>query len=269
MIVIDSSEKRAYSKQLENVAIFVPWLEKLTGADMMISPRELKPAPGNLPLHLNEGALLIQIKRGLDLPASLGTRLNNSLSKMFIAPRQAQRVLLFVGFLHVDHDTGNAKIDGRNVALGDRGKVSYMSVVAALTKWNDRGGVYCNLPTAKHFSEWVEYRERHLAEYKNNRTKRVWPDNPILFDKPTSNDPLQELRPIKDARITLATLPGIGHKKADDIWRAGSMNLITSLIHLTDGTIAVKGIGKKTIENICQWVGLDEDFNITLELKGK
>ena len=185
LIYIDQSETKTSSlmPSIPN-AIIINDLEEITGADFMLSPLPLPIAEGTIPLHLEVGAIMIQLKIGGDLFASLGSRLNMSLAKMNqFKCQQWQRVLL-------------SSID----TYHDENWYDTFETVSRL--WSLRGGV-AMLTT--DIEQWIETTTNKM---KDTNPKIVYP---VL--------PHQDLLPIKDARITIATLPGIGVKTAEKLWK--------------------------------------------------
>lgn len=188
-------------------------LEALTGADMLFSALDL---PANKPAliaeHLEAKAVLVQIKLGHDLAASVGQRLHDSLMKMReVAPRQGQRVLQFVGTLGRDSE-GNAIIDGRKVSENIPG-VSWKACNSSMRNWIFYGGsVYPFLSLASQIPEWAIETEKAVKQAYDNPTATFWPDKPSLFDNDNDSDPLRFPVKITDWRVPLSFL--IGPKKA-------------------------------------------------------
>ena len=136
-IIVDTSELRTTSN-LPHIpgAGKSDALEAISGADLMVTTLDL-PAHSDTMVryHAERGALLVQRKTGMDLVHSVGDRLNDSLARMHeVAPKQSQRILLFIGVLTCNRD-GDAVIDGRNTTM------KYWHVQGALDKWCDRGDV--------------------------------------------------------------------------------------------------------------------------------
>src|SRR3990167_1258460 len=132
------------------------WLEERTGADFLITPLAIPVTPGLLARHTEAGALLVQVKVGLDLAASVGLRMKENLSRMLVAaPRPCQRVLLAVGVLTCNV-VGEGEIDGRPLPA----QVTWEGVEAALSWWRLRGGVTAGISRKGLFLAWCEARER-------------------------------------------------------------------------------------------------------------
>lgn len=237
-----------------------PGLEQATGADLLLSVLD---APAHtdtlLAKHIAAGALLVQRKSGGDLVHSVGDRLTSSLARMHTwTMRASQHVLLCTGTLTCAPD-GAALIDGRD-AMG-----KYWSVAAALARWGDRGGVVCTLPDDESIPAWVEMRLKHLREYATpgGELRHVYPPSEYPMDPPVDNDPLQLPILVRDGRVVLAQLAGIGPKKAEQIWQHTGKNLGWALTLLTDaGSVdehKIPGIGLTTIRNIRTQFGLQEN----------
>lgn len=258
-IFVDPTETRAGSR-LPAMAgsVVVNGLEALTGADMMLS---VYAAPATsealIRAHVRAGALLVQRKSGEDLINSMGAHLNSALDRMWtLTKRPGQCVLLFSGILSADSN-GMAVIDGR---MAHR---SYMSVLGGMSRWHDRGGVVETLAGDEHIPSWCEMKLTHLREYcdPSGEVKHFYPDTALrVVDK---SDPLQMLIKVNDGRVTLATLPGIGAKTADDLWTWGGGNLARILDALcAPATLKredrPRGIGPATIRAVRSWMGYEE-----------
>ena len=198
-------------------AIIVNKLEALTGADMIISPLDIPCSKiGLIREHIANKAILVQVKLGADLAASVGERLASSLIKMReVAPAQAQRVLLFVGTLACNSE-GRAIIDGREVDQLVPG-VNYWACQTSLEAWSERGGVVAQLSRVGLLAEWCQRKEKRLKDYLANPTQPFYPDKPELFDDGDS-DPLQIPIKINDWRVPMSYL--IGPKKAQSLYEA-------------------------------------------------
>ena len=79
---------------------------------------------------------------------------------------------------------------------------------------------------------------------------------------------------VDDWRVVVANLPGVGPKRATALRDAmlkeeAADNLITALVWLTEPKFIEKvpGIGKKTCENIRQFVGLEEIYHLFIALE--
>ena len=255
-IYIDPTEARAGSRlpAMQGVVI-VDGLEALTGADMMLS---VYAAPvGSETLirkHIAAGALLVQRKSGDDLINSLGAHLNSALDRMWtLTHRPGQCVLLFGGALAADAN-GMAIIDGRMASR------TYMSVLGGLSRWHDRGGVVEQVAADEYIPAWCDMKLAHLKEYSTpeGEVKHFYPDTSLrVVDK---SDPMQMLVQVRDGRVTLATLPGIGAKTADDLWTWGDGNLARILDALcTPATLKSpnkpRGIGPATVRAVRAWMG--------------
>ena len=269
MIIIDSSEAITHPPELN--CHVVPWLEEMAGADMVISPADDVPcAEGMMPVHVHRGALLIQIKRAQDLVSSFGSRMNNAIAKMVQrAPKQWQRVLLPVG--RYARGSDGLLLVGKDIPRdGDvpfvkwykpRPSVQWTSYQTAIAEWIWRGGVV--IETCKNqddFWIWVANTEKKMKEAMQNPEKLSWPGNPQMYDPPDADDPLQEVKIIRDFRVTLATFPGIGEGRATDIWNYYKQNPLACLVGLTDldnpNATQISGIGPSTIERTRKWFGL-------------
>lgn len=219
MIAIDSSELRSTSTMPDIPDLCVmDDLEEMTGSDLMVSPIDLPCKKlALIREHLDNGAILIQMKRGMDLASSVGNRLSMSLIKMReVAPRQSQRVLLFVGTLACDAD-GRAIIDGRRVDENVPG-VNWAACQTSLEAWCERGGVVYQLSRSTLLVHWLKAKEKRLKEYLENPVQHFFPDRPELIEAQANDDPLQIPIRINDWRVPCSWL--IGPKKTQAIFDA-------------------------------------------------
>lgn len=258
-IFADPTELRATSRlpALRDV-VSVDGLEALTGADLMLS---VLSAPASTEVlirkHIAAGAILVQRKSGEDLINSMGAHLNDSLERMFwLTKRPAQNVLLFSGLLAADH-LGMALVDGRTSTR------SYAAALGALSRWAWRGGVVETVAGDEHIPGWCAMKLHHLEEYAaGDVSKMSYPETALYTRDPL--DPFQTLIRVHDGRVTLATLPGIGEKTADELWTWGDGNLARILDALCDPqTLKRKdkprGVGPATIRAVRLWMGYDRE----------
>lgn len=267
MVIVDPTEQDTDTR-LPPIPGAVVWagLEALTGADLLLSALDAPASTETLiRKHIAAGALLVQRKSGTDLVHSLGDRLNSSLARMHeVAPRRVgQHVLLFTGTLTCGPD-GQALIDGHD-AMG-----KYWACVAALARWGDRGGVVETLPSDALIPQWVEMRLKHLREYADPAAavKQVYAPVEMPMDPPAPDDPLQLPVAVRDGRLVLVQLRGIGPKLAERIWEYCGRNLGWALTLLTDEGSPeehkIPGIGLQTIRNIREQFGLPPTLRLHL-----
>lgn len=247
-------------------------LEELTGADLIISPLQAPITFAILPLHIKAGALLVQIKRGLDLASSLGSHLWESLAKMReTGARQWQCVLLTTGVVLPAQDDRciiakpTVHIDGHVTweyfpAING---ASYQSVESALRHWTWYGGVVVQLADESRVEAWARLTESRLLEKIERGVKEIWP-SPPEFD-----DPLIGLQRIRDWRTILAAFPGVGPAKATSLRQAmleaGTRDtLVEALRWITSGLARQKapGWGKGLEAKIRNVLGLNENEQI-------
>ena len=235
MIFIDSTEAAVTSKLPSLPCTVVTTLEDRTGADLLISTENFPISTDALiKKHLSRGALLVQRKSGMDLVNSLGDRLTSSLARMReVGARQAQCILLFTGTLTIS-STGDAFLDGRNTGA------RYMDILAALSKWHDRGGVVEQLVADELIPVWCLMKLKHLQEYKDHPIKEVWQKCEFPDEAPLPDDPLQLPRRVKDWRRWVACMvDGIGAETVNALRAAivehGTLDAgITALMWATD-----------------------------------
>ena len=229
----------------------IPFLEELTGADFLITVSQMPVTTRFLVLeHIKQGALLVQRKSGNDLLQSIGGRMTHSLGKMVATrAKQSQCVLLFIGYMSSFREDG-----------GD-----YWKVVNSVSKWNNRGGTFESILNHEMLEKWFISKEKHLLEYKTNPIKYVYPEKPEIT---ALDSALQIPYAVNDGRITLATLPFIGPKRANELWKQFHGRLSTILCWLSNPNAKalfpngeVKGVSKGIVSASRKWLGLD-DVNI-------
>lgn len=244
-------------------AVRVANLELLTGADMMISPLKMPASTRQLIVkHLDSGAILLQLKYAEDLAASVGDRLNDSIARMRdVTLRTAQHWLVFIGTLGKDHE-GSALINGHRTHRN----VSFKTIDGAVVGWLARGGVWYALPRESMLEEWAGDMERRLGEYAAQQYKYVYNVKDFPDALPSiQDDPLQLPIRVRDGRVTILSLPGVGVELAERIW-AYCGSLKASLNLLTDESSAgkVEGVGKGKIEKIRAYFGLEAGESLWL-----
>lgn len=252
MVVLDSSVLSATSRMRDFPHdMTLDWLEAKTGADLLVSASDELPcsAWGHVLEHLARGALLVQVKLGHDLAGSVGDHLNSQLDRMKVAPRSAQRVLLFCGQLAAGAD-GYALINGQRTADGK----SYAACLGALYKWNRRGGRVEQLPNDDYIPAWCKMVLTHQRE---TDTKQVWPVREV-WQEVDEDSPLQLLVKVDDFRDTLRSLPGVDKVLANAIWDGCNHDPRLCISFVTDPSSAslVRGFGKKKIATIREYLRL-------------
>lgn len=242
-------------------AIPLPGLEAETGADLLITPLDL---PAHTPelrqVHYRAGALLVQRKSGMDLVASIGERLGESLWKMRQhVGRPAQRLLLFVGVITSTRE-GLALIDGREATFEGR-PCTFRQVSSTFRYWRIRGGAVEVLSRDGLIPDWCAWCEEDLRRVQAE--PEVWAMPKPVLELPDEDDPLQMPMRVRDARLVLAALPGMGPARINEVWRWCGEDLGLCLMFLTDEDSArlpgrPAGVGLKTIQNIRRHLGLPE-----------
>jgi hypothetical protein len=229
-------------------------LEELTGADVLLTPAEL-PISGQklIEKHIESGAIMIQIKSGMDLIASLGPRLNDSIAGMSsingVAPFQV--VLLFVGVLDCT-PAGFAIIDGEVT------NHLYIAVISALDSWTMRGGTVMFIKNMSMVEEYLITKAKKMLEMLAEQTKEVYPP------------PLQLLVKVYDWRLTILTFPMIGEVRAKKIRdylisnRLGD-SLLQALVVMTNKSYSQGDSLSESVRQSCRgWLGLPDGWNINI-----
>ena len=285
-----------------------PDLEELTGADFVVLPeksnyekvKELQAAGKNLVqisqtlnldlpqvIELTEsknaiiewamsGALLVQRKSGNDFLQSLGPRLNHSIAKMCEVTRYVYQRIVLV--------TGDFQKSSQFVALnGKQTQWNWSSYRGALESIKYKGAIFEQLQSDDDIADWIERQEKRILAYKSNDLKWIVPTTYYPPDLPDTNDPLQLMRPVTDARLSLINIKGWGIEKVNDLQehvqkslrlQNSSPTLLQLLSYATSFETAnhVHGVGKTLIQNARDHVGLRDgeylavsDSNITVQ----
>lgn len=259
---IDTTESRITSRLPKGViqaAEIVAGLEEFTGADMLLSPLGNPPLPikitpilphqSSLKSHCQAG-LLVQRKTGLDLIYSIPD-LKVSLHKMQkYTPRP---YLLVVGELTHTHE-GIALMDGKPSSQS----TSYMEVILALEKWQQRGGFVTFLAGDNWIAPWINLWLERLLTMPQSKVARP------VYQRLTG--PME-----KDLhRETLMTLPGIREVLAQRIVDyAGDLRRCLEVVtsyHVLGLPHRPKGLGKKKIARIKEYCGLGDGEMLTSAL---
>lgn len=232
-------------------------LEMWTGGDFIVSTLGLPMLnKALLNKHLEANALIVQAKLGDDLASSVGDRLNNSLARMHTTNTvQAQRVLLFIGILTCSAEN-KALINGR----ATHNNSDYWTVQNSIDKWIDRGGVYRNISRESLLPDWCAKAEKRLREYDEHGYKYVYSASEYPDALPASDDALQLPVRVRDGRVLLIQLPGIGPELAERIWQyAGDTKSCLRLLTDTRSAGMVDGVGRGKIAKIREYMGMSED----------
>ena len=223
MIYIDASELKTSSRLrrhlptllnlfcVDEEAVTVPDLESRTGADLMLTQRRMPLTDTLLKRHLDDGALLVQLKFGNDFSSSFGARLHEAMWRMHgLGTRPHQRILMFVGDIGCDKQ-GTLYINGRMAVP----KKTYSAYHTAVRHWN-RWGVYH--PESRrgepHLPATLKAMETGISEPPR---EEFWPTPPRAED--FDYDDIGPPAPVKDWRLTIATFPGVGPKRATALKR--------------------------------------------------
>jgi len=220
--------------------------------------------------YLYRGAIVVQRKSGSDLVDSIqGPRLDESLARMDRAiPYRSQRMLLYTGVF--GEKDGKVTLNGKVTGLG------YMPFVMALTAWCNRGGTVVNLASDDMILEWLKLLEKQLESYKHADAKFVYPDIYYPPDMPDIDDVLQVPIEVRDWRKTIVTFPGIGPDRANALKERieGELGTNASLWNALQYACSFKmmkdvsGWGKKSVQNVRNWLGIPDDFELALQTGG-
>lgn len=218
--------------------------------------------------YLYRGSIVVQRKSGHDLLASVqSSRLKESLARMDNAvPYRCQRTLLYTGVF--------SERDGYVVLDGEETRLQYMSLVMALTAWNNRGGCAVNLCGDQHILEWVKHLESQLDSYQHHSEEQVFSDVYYPPDMPDVDDVMQTPVEVTDWRRSVITFPGLGVERVNALKeymeKSGyhELSLLNALnLAVSDSATAIPGWGSKTVDNNRRWLGMPSGYQLELKLK--
>jgi hypothetical protein len=220
-------------------------LEARTGADLFIVdletplPESIATPPGSLIFgRIAERGVLVQRKTGNDLLQSI-PHLTTIQGKMLRHSRLCY--LACIGRFEPDHDH-------HVLVNGKRSGWTYASMQGALDAWQLRGGQLGWFPTDPAFEEWISRWDAQIGKIAAEVAVNPIPD-PHTRIASGLYDPIP-------FRSTLATLPGVGPRLAEDIGMYCG-NLAASLwwLSLPDAD-GVKGFGPTTRAKVRAFLGL-------------
>lgn len=297
MIYYDISESRVTSNLPQAVIDYgVPFdnLEQVTGADFVIVPEKsnyelvqellkqgktlieiskqlnikladaikISSKDAETVLHewLFAGAILVQRKSGHDFLNSMGTRLNDAIARMCeVSHKQYQRIILVTGTF--EHQANllvlNSKVTNYN----------WKTYLGALSSIKYKGACVEFVNEDADILDWIRLQEGQLLKYKRDNTKWVVPTVYYPPDLPELDDPLQLMRPVRDARLAIVNIPGWGVSKVNALYEYVKKALDTPLPTLFDllhyatsweTSNFVNGVGKGLIANARKFIGLGE-----------
>jgi hypothetical protein len=220
-----------------------PRLRNLSGADVMISTKAFPPVNESfIHKHIESGAILYRVVAPQDLLDDDGGRLLASLSKMVsLGARTWQAMLLL--------DSSHEILD-------------YNKYVRKMELWVDHGGS-CFSTFGHSVTSFLLRREKDsLSDVE--RSSIIYP----IYQ------PRKAITIIKDYRVTLATLPGVGFRGAEIVSKMikdenlGD-DLLTALWFLTDTERLDKsdGVWKKIRTDVRLWLGLPDGFDLDIKVK--
>jgi ERCC4-type nuclease len=251
-VFIDPTEQRAGTRLPDNVithAVILKDLEKVTGADLILSPldrptlKELTKCPASLEalkIHCSKG-VLVQRKSGNDLIGSISH-----------LPEIQYRIQVWgLPWLLV---TGEIRCSPAQKAIvnGRKSGYSYWAVIGSLDAWILRGGGVTILQKDNLIAKWLSDMSKRLSEVET--PQMILPQRPR---QELTRD--QELNQIV---ATLMTLPRIGGTTAVTIARQ-TKGLKEALRMLGDPNILKRkdrpeGVGPKLIEEFRKIMQLKE-----------
>lgn len=261
-IIIDADEQGKISIDTGVTAAvsYDTTVEALTGADMVISPLNIPWGERFLKLHLNAGAVLVQVKRGMDFTSSIAgsSRLKDHAERMGALTGNAwQKVLLFVGLLNQRMDESGewvAEIDGRLVKYYNsrRAHMPMEIVDEAKASWKYWGGVFETVYPANTLSRWVQTQINVIEKMKALPEREFYHNSKTTLQDLTTC-PMQTLRSVPLWKMVLVQFPGVGKKAIEELEKVYGNNVVamlTELTHPVNQGKNVYGIGKTTVDKI-------------------
>ena len=237
-------------------------LEEYSGADILCSPLAM-PCKNELMLakHVREGALLIQLKAGADLPASFADgrmfnfieRSAEFVKKHHICLKAYQRIVLPIG-TYIGYEEDSIKIDGRPYNY-----MGYHQFLGQVARVGHHGAfIFPYLSNANHLWWCLEMLERHAMELRAEPVKEFVQMSAEMYE--ASNSPLQELVKVKDGRRLLRAL-GLSEVDTNALWEYAERNTVKALRFITDETWAKSKhnptkIKQGKVKNIREKMGL-------------
>ena len=256
MIYLDPSECTSNSRLPDAVikaGTPIPNLEHYTGADILLTTLDTpklkaltdsKPSQLSLRKVLDHG-MLIQ-RKTTDLIASTPD-LTYNLNRMLAQQPYFGAWLLSVSDLCVSKDE-RILINGNEV----KGNVTADTVMLVTRKWQLRGGYYDHLKYDREITMWIRQCLTFMEAIERNPVKVLEPRKPVQVISDGQLD--------KPWRTTLATIPGVGAKRAKVLAEyCGSLSkALEYLSDIANLTLDSKpeGIGIKTFTEAQQWLGL-------------
>ena len=273
-VFIDSSEffKNSTMPPIEQFsdsnAVKIPSLSQLIGGDALISTWSARPKLArHITRHLQRGALIVEIKRGTDLPGSLLGRANHlekqALRMAETGAAQHQRMVLYTGE-HFPAPNGLLRIctfDGRKT-VWQTTKHNYEHFRRAKSKLMDSGllrweGLKSNL----EIPIWFADKLRHLAEYQDKPVKTL-----RKVQLPFKRETFRELTESEGAEAILALFNDLGPVGATHIMNYipddfAKMAYAVEFLTNSESVGKVKGIGQKTVTSFRTQFGLVNDWD--------
>lgn len=254
----DPTEKRkgtAIEDEFFQVAVPLKGLERMTGADFLITPlnsplKELTDRPSRIAMlkaHCEAG-MLVQRKTGSDLLNSI-VELPEFEARMQV---WSPDPWLLVTDVHRGR-TGGVSTKGRH-----KSKWTWNNVRGALDAWQDRGGCVAVLERGETITEWCVLRERRTKKWKEDKEVAHVP-----------KDGRQRLVMLDESWYsTLRAWPkGIGRQMLaalaryiSEMWeRPPTLANAIALAASTEVT-QIPGWGKGSRDKVREWYGVNESI---------
>lgn len=203
-------------------------LEKLTGADYLVSALTL-PHHSEMLLakHVATG-YLVQRKKGWDLANSLresgnvwdlGLRMNEFATRHKLKLYPCQKILLFVGML-TGYNDDSVKVDNQS----PKANVTYWMLKGALFAWRERVGVTDDITHQGLLPKYLRVLEDHAIRLHKNEIKSVASTQPPMYEELA---PMQPMTRIKDARVILRSF--MSERQANALWQYAEQDGLAAL----------------------------------------
>ena len=238
--------------------------EGYTGADLIITPRKGSISKSNMQEHLNEGAVMIQVKHGIDLIRSIyDQRYTEAISRMSAFDAASYQKGLLI--------TGDFTFSDTDVYFEGRKQIAVNPFLGALNVWVLRGGViYPSIPL-NHLQTFVDllgnklYNKDPFYSRPKSRSRRTYKPKSTFTEGKTIKQRIQTAKkaqiPTHDPRHLLINIDGVSTDIVGKIWSAmqaaGVQMNFSGFIHLllSDELLKIKGIGPKINQKIKEQLG--------------
>lgn len=236
--------------------------EGYTGADVIITPLKDFLSKESMQLHLDSGAIMIQVKHGRDLDSSvIDRRISESQLRMNTWQTHAYQCgLLITGKFEI--------INGYLFINGEKSRLRANAYLGALNSWIFRGGVVYPAIEPEYMQAAIDLMAQKLfikdpiARSLSSKPRKKFKEVKIF----TSGMGLREKAKLSrksidehDVRHLLVNIQGLTSGSIAKIWRRLEVKNMSGFVDfvLNDNLLKIKGIGPKTNSKIKKQLGFD------------